>query len=122
DGVSAQLGLPRRPDHEAGMVAGGAVGLLLPGQRVLGQKGEAPVDRGLDVGRLGAELLGRGLPQKDQDNEGDDKSHVASSGGARLKARNAGSVIAQTSSVYSGVRGCQRYPPRGGRPLSTIGL
>ena len=48
--MAALLGLAHRPDHEAGMVARDAVVLLLPGQRVLGQKGEAAIDRGIDVG------------------------------------------------------------------------
>src|SRR5262245_16789816 len=95
------------------MVAGDAVVLFLPGQRVPGQKGEAPIDRGANVGRLGAELLGRYCPRQEEHNEGGNGSHVGGSRGAELEEQNASIGIASTRSVYSGARGLPtRSSPR----------
>src|SRR5262245_6658796 len=104
--MTAPLGLAQRPDDQRRMVARDAVVLLFPGHRILGQEGEASLDRGADLGRLGASFLGRGRGGNEGHRKDDERSHVANSwhAGPGTGARTKASVRSVQSTRTPGFR------------------
>lgn len=81
--MTALLGLTHRPDHERGVVTRRAVVLLLPSQRILGEKGETAINRSTNTGRLVSNFLGRRCCGKNDHDDDEEGSHVGDSKNCR---------------------------------------